>query len=219
MELKKSKKANLETWRGIFFFIGLLISLSMILFAFEWKTKAVKITETNNGIVIFEDYMTQVTQRDKPQPKVQLKMIIDKIKLVDNNTDLRQEVLVQESWMDEIPFELKNDEIEEYIPEPFYKFPEHPAEFPGDINKFLMDNIEYPEPVRKLNLQGIVYLHFQVDASGQVKNITVLRGVDPVIDEEAIRVLKKMPLWKPAIQGDRKVGTEMGLQIKFTLHD
>lgn len=217
MELKKSKKANLESWRGIFFTLGLVTALGLILVAFEWKSQAIQILNTDAGTTIFEVDLVQITKREKPKPKVKVSMIIDKIKLVDNKTDLKNEVIVPERLNEGFEVLDFKDEPEIDSFEPFFKYPEDPAEFPGNLSQYIKDNVVYPEIARKLNIQGIVYLRFRVDSKGNVCNIEIERGVDPSVDEEAIRVLKAMPRWKPAVQGDIKVATEIVIPINFIL--
>jgi periplasmic protein TonB len=218
METKKSKKANIENWRSIFFTSGLAIVLGLLIVAFEWKSITPQVFETNTGTVIFDDDIIQITKRELPKPIAPPKMITDKINIVNNNTDIRDVVVLPTDYPDDIPYEFPDDIVTEFIEE-WHKFPEIPAVFPYNLDKFLKDNTNYPEQAKMLNIQGIVYLNFQIDSKGKVKNVVVLRGVDPLLDEEAIRVVESMPPWTPAIQGDKKVGTEMGISIKFILRN
>lgn len=99
---------------------------------------------------------------------------------------------------------------------PFYEFPE----FNGGENqriRYLVDNIKYPRKARRMNISGMVYLTFLVRVDGEVTDVEVLRGVHPLLDEEAIRVVKKMPPWKPGKQDGKPMNTRFNMPIKFTL--
>ena len=90
-------------------------------------------------------------------------------------------------------------------------------EFIGDMFKFLRDNLRYPQLAREQNSQGTVYLSFVVEKDGAVANISSLRGVDGGCTEEAIRVVKLMPKWKPGMNHGEPVRVQFNLPIKFTL--
>ena len=95
---------------------------------------------------------------------------------------------------------------------------EHMPEFIGDILKFLRDNLRYPELAKEINAQGTVYLSFVVEKDGAVDNISSLRGVDGGCTEEAIRVVKLMPKWKPGLNGNGDaVRVQFNLPVRFTL--
>lgn len=109
----------------------------------------------------------------------------------------------------------KEEKQEEII-----NFPEVMPEFPGGTDalmSFLTKNIRYPEDAREMGIQGKVICKFVVEPNGEVTNISILRGVHPSCDQEAIRVLKKMPVWKPGMQYGRKVRVYYNLPIVFRL--
>lgn len=85
------------------------------------------------------------------------------------------------------------------------------------LAKYLVDNINYPQRAKEMNVQGRVYLKFVIDEFGNVGNVTVQRGIGQGCDEEAIRVVKKMPRWKPGKQGGRPVKVWFNLPIEFSL--
>lgn len=76
------------------------------------------------------------------------------------------------------------------------------SEFQGEetaMNKFLMENIVYPAIGRKKKIEGRVFVKFIVNKDGSISNVEILRGIKdyPEFEEEATRVVKKMPTWKP----------------------
>lgn len=99
---------------------------------------------------------------------------------------------------------------------------EHSAEFPGGIQKFydyLGKQIKYPAAARENNVQGKVYMTFVVEKDGSLTDIKVMRGIGSGCDEEAIRVLKASPKWKPGEQNGRTVRQQYTVPINFTLAD
>ncbi|MES2795915.1 MAG: M56 family metallopeptidase, partial [Bacteroidota bacterium] len=80
---------------------------------------------------------------------------------------------------------------------------EENAEFPGGqggMGEFLAKNLRYPNPALRANVQGKVFLSFIVKKNGDIQDIQILKGLGFGLDEEAIRVIKAMPKWKPAKQ-------------------
>ncbi len=95
-------------------------------------------------------------------------------------------------------------------------------EFPGGDEarvKFLNKNLIYPDSARKHGIQGTVFATFTVDTNGSVSNPKILRGIGYGCDEEAIRIIKLMPKWKPSIQENKAVPVRMNLPVKFALPD
>lgn len=99
---------------------------------------------------------------------------------------------------------------------------EQMPEFPGGTAKlmeFLKRNIRYPQDAVEAGIEGKVFVRFVVDKQGGIRDVTVLRGVPggPMLDKEALRVVKSMPLWSPGMQNGRKVSTYFNLPIVFKL--
>ena len=105
-------------------------------------------------------------------------------------------------------------------PSDIVEFPDVETEFKGGkeaMQKFIAKNIVYPEAAIENNIQGKVFVKFVVDAKGNIKNITVVRGAHPLLDEAAINVIDKMPRWKPGKYKGKKVSTQVMLPIAFKL--
>lgn len=83
--------------------------------------------------------------------------------------------------------------------------------------KFLSDNLIYPETAKTNNIKGRVIVEFIVDKNGNISSPKVLRSPNKILDEEAIRVVSKMPKWKPGTKDGKPVSTKMVLPIKFEL--
>ena len=92
--------------------------------------------------------------------------------------------------------------------------------FPGgdaDLLKYIAENTIYPENAKKNNIQGRVIVRFCVTETGRVNRISVLQGVDPEIDAEAIRVAGTLPEFKPGRQGGKAVPVWYMVPITFAL--
>lgn len=103
---------------------------------------------------------------------------------------------------------------------PIYRQVDQSGEFPGGINEFytyLSKAIHYPTLAVKKNVQGKVFLTFVIETDGSLSNITVLRGIGSGCDEEAARVIKVSPKWKPAMQGGQAVRQQYTMPVSFTL--
>jgi protein TonB len=100
-----------------------------------------------------------------------------------------------------------------------FTFVQQKPQFPGDIYKWLSDNIQYPEDAHKNNIQGAVYVSFIVEKNGSVSGIKVLRGVQggSSLENEAVRVVSIMPAWTPGMQNGHPVRVSYMLPIHFTL--
>jgi periplasmic protein TonB len=93
-------------------------------------------------------------------------------------------------------------------------------EFPGGINgfkEFLSKNLKYPSAAQSAGVSGKVFLQFTVNQDGSLDNISAIKGIGFGCDEEAIRVMKLMPSWKPGRQSGRAVRVKFNLPIVFTL--
>lgn len=97
---------------------------------------------------------------------------------------------------------------------------DEPAEFPGGkpgLKKFLEDNLRYPELEASEGIGGKVYLRFVVSSDGEISRVNVIRKIEdcPNCDKEAIRVVKKMPKWKPGKKNGKEVDSYFNLPITF----
>ena len=104
-------------------------------------------------------------------------------------------------------------------PEPFVVVEEMPM-FPGGekaLQQYIADHTEYPEVAKENNIQGKVIVRFCVTPKGGVSQVSVLKGVDPELDNEAIRVVNTLPTFKPGKQGGKPVPVWYMVPIEFTM--
>ncbi len=97
--------------------------------------------------------------------------------------------------------------------------PEYPDGGMSGMMQFLSKNIRYPVNAQKNGTQGRVTVHFVVNADGSLSNIGIIRGVDPELDGEAVRVISAMPKWKPGTQGGKPVRVKYTVPVMFRLND
>lgn len=102
-----------------------------------------------------------------------------------------------------------------------YEVVENMPEFPDGgmpgLMKYLSANIRYPEAAHKAGTQGRVTVQFVVGKDGSIGNVGILRGVDPALDAEAIRVISGMPKWKPGTQKGEPVNVRYTVPVMFRL--
>ena len=116
--------------------------------------------------------------------------------------------------------EEKKEEVVEKVDNTIYAFTDEPAVFNGDVKKYLAENIKYPQTAIELGLEGKCYLQFVVSANGNISNVDVKRGVPDCkeCDEEAVRVVKRMPKWTPAKNAGKPVNSTFNLPVSFKLN-
>ncbi|MBO6124408.1 MAG: M56 family metallopeptidase [Bacteroidaceae bacterium] len=110
--------------------------------------------------------------------------------------------------------------VEETADDGIFDEPETKAEFPGGdmaMYKWIADNLKYPEECRAKSIQGRVTIQFVVNKDGSISEIKTLRSPNPLLSDEAIRVVSAMPKWKPATQMDKPVRCNYRLPITFRL--
>jgi len=90
----------------------------------------------------------------------------------------------------------------------------------GDANEFskwVNSNLSYPQEAKDKKIQGRVTLQFTVDTDGSVKDVKVLRGVNSILDDEAVRVISNSPKWEPGTQGGTPVRVTYVFPVIFQL--
>lgn len=86
------------------------------------------------------------------------------------------------------------------------------------LNKFLGQNLNYPQMAKELGIQGKVWTTFIIDEFGNVTNVEVIRGIGGGCDDEALRVISLMPRWNPGKQGGHNVKVKFNFPINFKLN-
>ena len=228
MEIKKSEKANLENKKLLFVEIGLVISLAITLFAFEWtstETEVAMLEDTQE--VVLEEEIIPITQEAPPPPPAapKIPVLSDQIDIVDDEIEVDDDLFMNLEDDSSLGVEIMDYvEVEEEVVEeeaiPFQLVEEKPSFQGGDANQFskwVNQRLVYPEIAKENGVQGRVTLQFTVEKDGSVTKVKVLRGVDPSLDKEAVRVVSMSPKWKPGKQRDRAVPVTYTFPVIFQL--
>lgn len=104
------------------------------------------------------------------------------------------------------------------LDEPFLIVEEMPAFMGGDLNTFrqwIQKKAVYPEEAMENNIKGTVIITFIIEQDGSVSNVTIVRGVHPLLDKEAIRVISSSPRWRPGLQRGRAVRVRYSISLIF----
>lgn len=228
MELKKSEKANLEKKRNILFLFGLVLALGTVLLAFEWKSSPRKADDlgTLNSIVIEDNLIPVTREKDiqppppPPPPKtIEVLNIVENDEIIENELEMESTEADESTVIDAVPV-IELHEEEEEAQEVYLNIMEDPAEFPGGkraLYKYISTHVRYPVIAQENGIQGKVYVKFIVNETGSITNAHVLRGVDPSLDNEALRVINSLPEFKPGRQRGRAVKVYYNAVINFTL--
>jgi protein TonB len=226
----KSNKADLERKKSTFFQAGLVLALSLVLLAFEWPTKGnINLDLASGKTIEFDQEMIPVTRPDDITPPPPPPIVVpDIINIVDNKIELKNEDEDIFKDIDDKTFKalLQNPviyddekEIEETIP--FALIEEQPTFMGGDyrnFTKWVFANLSYPEMAAQNGIQGRVTLEFTIETDGSLTNIGIIKGVDPLLDAEAIRVVSKSPKWSPGMQRGKPTKVSFTFPVTFRLN-
>jgi len=226
MELKKTPKADLENKKQLYFMIGLVLALGIMLVGFEWTSKPSKADSLGTvGAVAIEEEIIPITreQEVKPPPPPPPK-VIEVLNIVDDDVKIDEELIIDteaddKTLIDVAPVISAPKEEEEETAEVFFIVEDMP-EFPGGeaaLRAYIANSIKYPVIAQENGIQGKVYVTFVVGKDGSVSNATIARGVDPSIDKEALRVVNSLPKWKPGKQRGKAVNVSYTVPINFVL--
>lgn len=117
-----------------------------------------------------------------------------------------------------LPFFVFSQEKADSSEEKTNNIPEINALFPGgndEMRKFTQENLIYPELAELLGNHGRVYVEFIVTKEGEIKDVVVARGVSVELDEEAVRFVKSMPNWTPAVLNGEKIDIKCRIPVIF----
>ena len=225
MEEKKSPKANLENKKLMFTQIGLIISLAIAWLAFEHKSYDKREIDPSllRTAEVVEEEMVDITKQEeqKPQPvevpkqTTQLEIVQDDVEVddIEINAEVEQNEVIEEYVAPEI-------EEEEVVEQEIFQIVEEMPSFPGGEQKLLeyvAKNTKYPQIARESGIQGRVFIGFVVETDGSISNVKVLRGIGGGCDEEAVRVIKSLPKWKPGKQRGKAVRVSYQIPVNFKL--
>jgi periplasmic protein TonB len=225
LEIKKNPNVDLNKKRGLLFSISLVITLSLVLYAFEWKQYDKSIVElTSKQSNVFEAMIEVPPTSIPPPPEVIVQQ--PQLVAVPDEEEIEQEIkfvfdveVTEDTRVEEYkPVDVPKAEEEES--EEIFLVVEENAQPQGGISAFyryVSENIKYPAQARRLRVEGRVFIEFVVGKDGKIFNAYAVKGIGAGCDEEAVRIIMSSPPWSPAKQRGRPVKQRMVLPITFKL--
>ena len=226
MELKKSIKADLEKKKGVFIEIGLVVVLGLVLIAFEWTSRP----NLNNSLgemadMEMEEEIIPITRQQevKPPPPPPPPKVTEVLNIVEDDVEIEDELIIDDAEADQnMEIEIVEfAEEEEVVEEEVFFIVEDMPSFQGKgqegFREFISKNLRYPEIAAENGISGKVYVQFAVNSKGKVVDAVVVRGVDPALDKEAVRVVISSPNWAPGKQRGNPVKVQFTFPINFVL--
>lgn len=229
MEIKKSHKADLEHRRPMFFAIALVgvIALFALVLFFPYKSIGEMIEES------FDDYSMDLDFKANSQDDMISAALPQEEKIEKESNQLNKVDETQELAPEDIdPVEKQEEKQEENQQEEEKEEPinlndaetlkivEQLPEYPGgmvEFMKWLTAMLKYPDAALKRKIEGKVMVSFIVNADGSVSDVKLVQGTHKLLDDEALRVVRLMPKWKPGLEGGRPCRTMISIPIVFEI--
>ncbi len=236
MENNQQALKDVYHQRTIFFQIGLIMSLSFVMIAFEWKfyddSEQVDLKVNHTSTIILDNPFVIEETRTLPTPAaIKEGIIVKSGKAISKIQKIEEQLALIH------PLDIKTDIqptdsiIKKSIPPPppmtdcgltcdYFLIEENfptPKEGMKTFYEYLSKNIQYPRKAREQGIQGKVQVQFVVGKDGKFTDFKILEGVGGGCDEEALRVLKDAPAWNAGKQRGRPVRVQMSIPISFML--
>ncbi len=226
MELKKNPKHNLRNRYPMHLAMGFIISIGLVITAFEWTTYgpskfALDDYPDDSDVITPDVLLPAIYSAEKPPAKPKKPALLPIL----IPTEIEQSIKRPET--------PGADQVE---PDQVLVIPEIPPEAPEIYNtasvdqqaepkdgwkgfaKFLKKNLKYPWPAQRARVEGKVYISFVVQIDGSISEVTVVKGIGFGCDEAALQVVSKLPQWTPAKRAGIRVPVRMMLPIQFKLN-
>ena len=233
MEVKKSTYADLERFRPMAFLLGLVVATAAFIVALEFSF-------SDRDDLFDADFLDEIAEDMEfmppmeeniplPEPETQTPSQTDQIKVVEEARPAEMESEAEqkpEEILTETELEEKTLEDEEEVV-PFKEEEvkmmnevDRLPDFPGgmaQLMKWLTKNLTYPEMAKARQISGRVVVSFIINSDGTVDDAKLLNTVDPMLDREALRVVKMMPKWNPGLSGGKACRTLVHMPVVFKL--
>lgn len=242
VEIKKSSKASLEPQRPVWFLLGLVVALSTLYVALEFSAST---TDSLDDSALFDDMhdldllpaldrsdmIAAIPEPARPKPSVKQLKVVDKVRdemsKLNTITDLRTtqgnaDGADGSSTADDAPTTTAQPPVAvDADDNPLrLRVVEQLPEFPGgmvELMKWITKNLKYPYLAQKQKIEGQVKVTFIINRDGSIGDIKVVKSVHPLLDNEALRVVKAMPQWKPGIENGKPCRTMFAIPVEFRL--
>lgn len=231
MEIKKSKKADLEPMRRQGFLIGLVVALACLYVGLEYSItpddplddpELMEMLSNDSELepLMRQDNELALVPKAEPEPSVKLKVVDDDTSPEELQqqeepveTDMDSDLSESDEEDEKTEEQQKEEEEQLRVVEDLPQFPGGPLEF----LKWLTRNLKYPPSAQQQHVQGKVVTEFIVNKDGSVTDCKVVQSLRADCDAEALRVLRMMPRWTPGIDHDKPCRTKVCIPIVFKL--
>ena len=233
MQLKKNPEADLNKNRNLYFVIGLTLVLGVTWGAVEYKSYERKIDLTNGDMLVDDEEDVPITEQLKtpPPPPPPPPPAPEVIEIVEDEEEVEETVIEYTESDEEMVIEdiVVEDDFDD-IDVPFAVIEDVPI-FPGcesvaksqrracfqeQMNKHIRKNFRYPDIAQEMGIQGRVYVNFIISKDGTITNIR-MRGPDKNLENEAARIIGRLPQMTPGRQRGRPVRVPFSIPITFRL--
>ena len=233
MQLKKNPEADLNKNRNLYFVIGLTFVLGVTWGAVEYKTYERKFDLSNVNMLEDDEEDIPITEQLKtpPPPPPPPPPAPEVIEIVEDEEEVEETVIESTESDEEMIIEdiVVEDDFED-IDVPFAVIEDVPI-FPGcesvaksqrracfqeQMNKHIRKNFRYPDIAQEMGIQGRVYVNFIISKDGSITNIR-MRGPDKNLENEAARIIGRLPKMTPGKQRGRAVRVPFSIPITFRL--
>lgn len=238
---KKSSYANLENKRSLYILIGYVTAIALLYVSLEWRSGGVLPHFFDDDEYTFREDFIPITWEIPPleefapislpaesKPGSSISILGSggsEIRIVDDIAAEFSETITETS--DNIAAgggghaasSTTNEPPEKEEVAAGYELDELP-EFPGGLaalRRYIFNYLIYPQDAIKRRIEGTVLCSFLITSTGQINDVEVLQGQTPEMDEEAIRVISRMPIWRPGIQKKKPVTVRYVMPIVFVL--
>lgn len=234
----KTENVDLRAQKSTNLLMGYVLALAAMFVAFEYTQREVKVVETDKIYEFrMEEDMIPITQQQETvaPPPAAAPTVMEIINEVEDDTELpEEEVETTEEVNQAITTVVGTGApsamvatgpvgpvVEADDDDRIFDIVEENAQFPGGDEacfKWLSEHIKYPSICQEQGVQGRVIVSFVVNKDGSIVDVKTLRSPDSNLSKEAERVVKLMPKWKPARQGNKTVRSRFNLPVLFRLN-
>lgn len=235
MEIKKSDKANLDLHRGTGFLLGLVFALALLFAAFEYTSRPSAPQEDDSMLDDMSDELEMtaamstkdmVSAAPAPASKALTQNVkeVDKVQNADKVAPITSKLVIGDGQG-----LARQSNVTEALPQTtalpqdtaaVLRTVEQLPEFPGGIVEFmkwLTRNLHYPPAAQQQKIQGKVVVSFIINKDGSIASPRIVTSADPLLDREALRVVRMMPRWKPGLENGKPCRTMFAIPVNFQL--
>lgn len=234
MEIKKNDKANLDMHRSTGFLLGLIFALSLLFVCFEYTSRPSP-PDSDDSILddLTEDLALHPAEDTKDMVSAATapasKAVTQNVKEADNVENAEKTASTTSKLVIGDGSGVTSEaNVSEALPQitaqaqdtVVLRTVEQLPEFPGGIvtfMKWLTRNLHYPPQAQQQKIQGKVVVSFIVNKDGTIASPSIVSSADPLLDREALRVIRMMPKWKPGLQNGKPCRTLFAIPVNFVL--